>query len=75
MSFWDQLKAIWVHHGTKALGFGGMLLSSLSLIDHETLKLIETTFGPLYGPRITHGLAIFGGFMTAYRGFKNSQPK
>jgi hypothetical protein len=70
-----KLKDLWVQHGTKILGAGGVVLSSLSLIDHETLQLIESTFGPVYGPRVTHGLAIFGGVMTAYRGFKNSQPK
>ena len=72
MNFWQQLKAIWTNHGTKVLGFGGMLLSTLSLIDHETLQIIESTFGPVYGPRVTHSIAIIGGVMTAYRGFTNS---
>jgi hypothetical protein len=69
------LRAQWAANGTKILGVGGVILSSLSLLDHETLQLIESTFGPVYGPRVTHGLAILGGIMTAYRGFKNSQPK
>ena len=73
MDFWAQLKAIWSNHGTKVLGFGGMLLSTLSLLDHETINVIGSTFGPIWGPRVTHGLAILGGVMTVRRGMKNSQ--
>lgn len=75
MGFWEQLKAIWGQHGTKLLGAGGMVLSTLSLLDHETINLIGTTFGPAWGPRVTHGLAILGGVMTVRRGMANSQPK
>lgn len=75
MSFIEQLKAIWSNHGTKVLGFGGMVLSTLSLLDHETINLIGVTFGPLWGPRVTHGLAVLGGVMTVRRGMANSQPK
>ena len=69
----NWLKSLWTENGTKVLGFGGAILGSLSLLDHETLDIIGQTFGPLWGPRVTHGLAIFGGFMTAYRGFTNSR--
>jgi hypothetical protein len=74
MTFWQQLKAIWTHHGTKVLGFGGAVLSTLSLIDRETINVIGETFGPKYGPVITHGFTIVGGLGVAYRGFKNSRP-
>lgn len=50
-----------------------MVLSTLSLLDHETINLIGTIFGPLWGPRVTHSLAILGGVMTVRRGMKNSQ--
>lgn len=73
MGFFAQLKAIWSQHGTKVLGFGGMVLSTLSLLDHETIDIIGSTFGPVWGPRVTHGLAIFGGVMTVQRGRHNSQ--
>jgi hypothetical protein len=71
----NWISALWAKHGTKLLGFGGIVLGSISLIDHETMDIIGHTFGPVWGPRVTHGLAIFGGLATAYRGFANSQPK
>jgi hypothetical protein len=70
-----RLKAFWAAHGTKLLGLGGVALSTLALVDHETIHLIATTFGPAWGARIEGGFAIFGGIMTAYRGFENSNPK
>ena len=63
----------WRESGTKILGFGGVILGSLSLLDHETIDVIGQTFGPTWGPRVTHGLAIAGGVATAYRGFTNSR--
>lgn len=75
MNTWLKTKwaFFWKLNGTKLLGFGGMILGFLSLIDLETVNVIGSTFGPVWGPRVTHGFAIFGGLMTAYRGFKNSQ--
>lgn len=59
----------WAAHGTKILGFGGAIVSTLSLIDHETIQLIEGTIGSFWA----HIITIIGSLTVAYRGFKNSQ--
>ena len=69
------LKAWWVHHGTKILGFGSTVIGAISMVDATTVHLIEQTFGQHWGHRIASGLMIVGGIATAYRGFTNSKPK
>jgi hypothetical protein len=68
-------RGLWAQHGTKVIGYAGAALSTLSLLDHETIDLIGSTCGPVWGPRVTHGLAIFGGVMTVRRGRQNSRPQ
>lgn len=68
----EWLKFQWRDKGTRILGYGGALVSIISLIDRETIDLIGNTFGPKYGPYITHGLTIIGALATAYRGHKNA---
>lgn len=63
----------WQASGTKMLGYGGALISILTLLDHETIDMIGQTFGPVYGPRVTHALALAGSLATAYRGYENSK--
>ncbi len=67
------LRDLWDRHGTKILGAGGIFLSTISLIDQETVHLVADLFGPLWAPRITHGFAIFGGILTAFRGVANTR--
>ena len=69
----DRIRDAWRSHGTKILGFGSTLIGALSAIDHDTLHLIETEFGPHYGPHVTHALLIVGGVGVAWRGFTNSK--
>jgi len=69
------VKNLWLHHGTKVIGFGTSIAGALALLDHETVDLIGSVFGPAGGPRVTRGLLIVAGLGTAYRGFRNSQPK
>jgi hypothetical protein len=69
----NWLRAQWQLNGTKLLGYGGAIISMLTLIDHETIDMIGQTFGPVYGPRVTHALALAGSLATAYRGYENSK--
>jgi hypothetical protein len=69
------LKSLWIQHGTKVIGIGTSITGALALLDHETVDLIGKAFGPEGGPRVTRGLLIVAGLGTAYRGFKNSQPR
>lgn len=68
----DWLKTLWHTSGTKLIGFTTAGAGALALLDHETIDLIGTAFGPKGGPRVTRGLLILAGLGTAYRGFKNS---
>lgn len=67
------LKAQWATNGTKIYGYGGAALSCLTLLDRETIDVIGATFGPKWGPVVTHGLTIAGGLGVAYRGHVNSR--
>lgn len=69
------IKYLWTKHGTKLIGFGTSVVGALSLLDHETMDIIGKVFGPQGGPRVTRGILLIAGLGTAYRGFKNSQPK
>lgn len=71
----QKLKDLWAHSGTKVIGFGTTALGALSLLDATTVHLIEQTFGPHWGHRVSSGLLILGGVGTAVRGFTNSKPK
>jgi hypothetical protein len=68
----NWLKNLWKSHGTKVTGFATAALGALTYVDHETLNLIQGTFGPKYGPHVTHGILVASGLLTAYRGFSNS---
>lgn len=70
-----NLMTIWKSHGTKVIGFATSLIGALTLIDHETLDLIGQTCGPKGGPRVTRAILLIAGLATAYRGYRNSQPK
>lgn len=63
------LKQWWADHGTKILGFFSSVVAFLSLIDHETVGLIQSTIGDLWA----HIILIVSGLATAYRGFTNSR--
>jgi hypothetical protein len=67
--------SLWSQHGTKLIGFTTSVIGALAVLDHETLDLIGQAFGPKGGPRITRGILIVSGLATAYRGYRNSQPK
>jgi hypothetical protein len=69
------IKNAWLLHGTKILGFGSTVLGAISMIDATTTHLIEEVLGPHRGHQVASGLMVIGGIATAYRGFKNSQPK
>lgn len=62
----------WKTHGTKILGFGSAIVGAIEYIDHQTVQLIESTFGPKHGPVISHIIMVVAGLLTAYRGFSNS---
>jgi len=62
------VKSWWVAHGTKILGFWTALVGAVAYIDEKTVNLIQTTLGDVWA----HGILIFSGLATAYRGFKNS---
>jgi uncharacterized membrane protein YuzA (DUF378 family) len=70
-----SISTIWKSHGTKIIGFATSAIGALALLDHETLDLIGQVFGTKGGPRVTRGILIISGLATAYRGYKNSQPK
>jgi hypothetical protein len=69
------IKQAWHTSGTKLIGFVTSGFGALALLDHETLDLIGQVFGPKGGPRLTRGILIVSGLATAYRGYRNSQPK
>lgn len=69
------LKSWWTNHGTKILGFGTAALGMLTYIDEQTIKAVEYVLGPHWGPIASHGLIALSGFMTARRGWLNSQKK
>ena len=71
--YMNWLKAIWLNHGTKVIGFGGTILGAISMIDATTVHLIEGTLGAHWGHRVSAGLLIMGGIGTAVRGFNNSK--
>ena len=71
---WDKVKALWIHHGTKLIGFGSTALGALSMLDATTINYLSSTFGDHRGHQITAGLMLISGLGTAYRGYKNSQP-
>ena len=68
-----QLKMWWHDHGTKIIGVGTSVLGSLSLIDSMTLHVIEQTFGPNWGHRVTAAIMIGAGLGTWMRGFTNQK--
>ena len=71
----EKLKAIWIGHGTKLIGFGSTLLGAISMLDATTVHYIADTFGEHRGHQVTAAFMIIGGLGTAWRGFQNSQPK
>ena len=71
----ERIRQAWRDNGTKLLGFGSVAIGALSALDHDTLQLIESEFGPHYGPHVMHALLIAGGVSVAMRGFANSKGK
>jgi hypothetical protein len=66
------LQKWWTLHGTKILGYGSAAIATVEYIDQKTVQLVETTFGPKYGPMLSHGILLISGLLTAKRGFVNS---
>lgn len=69
-----QIKMLWHLHGTKVIGFGAAVVGTLEVIDQATVQLIQSFFGPHWGPYVGKAILIFSGLMAARRGYRNSNP-
>jgi len=69
----SKWQSLWKQHGTKIIGAFSTVAGMLLLLDHETIDLMASLFGPVWKPRITRALLILIGLGTAWRGFTNSR--
>jgi hypothetical protein len=70
VNLWRQW---WTNHGTKIIGFGSTVVGVITYIDQETIKVIESALGPIWGMRVRLLIFITAGLATAKRGFTNQQ--
>ncbi len=69
----NLLKQWWADHGTKILGYGSMIVGMLEVLDAHTVQVIQSVFGPKYGPIVSGVIQVLSGIAVARRGVINSR--